>query len=226
MSAFVGAIEQAIRTCRHGSATVLTVLLFGFPAAAQYVSEAEKQRMFNLELSNRIFELEQRAFELETQAAGRRFAWRGATAAEAGDWVEACQNYMLAVTLGGTDGYRQFLAGVTTILNETERETCRMNARVEYAALLAAKAERKAEQARRIAACMTEAGLEGQNESTLSNRRTALLNTRRQCFDLYELGSEEFSACIKVVERETADIEVELEADEATLAACIKQTRD
>ena len=171
-----------------------------------------------------MLELEQaqRMLELKIQATGRKFARSGASAAEAGDWVEACQNYMLAVALGGTDGYRQFLAGVTTILDETERETCRENARVEYAALVAAEAEREAERAERagrIAACMTEAGLAGQDASTFTDRRLDILLWEAQCGAGAELGSTKYYACREESERRMA----ELEADEAILAACTEQ---
>ena len=213
MNAFPDAIKKATRACRHGPATVLAVmLLFGSPATAQYVLEPEQQK-YMLEL-----EQAQRMFELKTQATGRKFARNGASAADAGDWMEACQNYMLAVALGGTDGYRQFLAGVTTILNETERERCRKNARVEYAALVAAEAER-AERAGRIAACMMEAGLEGQDDSTLSRRSSAIIQRMIQCITEHRDGTTEYDACIEESERR----EAELEADEAILVACTEQ---
>ncbi len=213
MSAFTDAIKKATLAYRHGPATVLAVvLLFGSPATAQYVLEPEQQTyMLKLEQA-------QRMFELETQATGRKFARNGASAAEAGDWVEACQNYMLAVALGGMDGYRQFLSGVTTILNETELETCRKNARVEYAALLAAEAKR----AERFAACMTEAGLEGQDRVTLSGWGSAIMERRRQCPIEHNRGTTEYDACIEESERR----EAELEADEAILAACTEQARN
>ncbi len=55
---------------------------------------------------------------------------RGAAAALAFDWIEACKWYALATAFGGTD-LKKFYDGVTLILSRKERESCLENVHAE-----------------------------------------------------------------------------------------------
>ena len=56
---------------------------------------------------------------------------RGAAAALAFDWIEACKWYALATAFGGTEFYKRYYDGVVLILSKKERKSCLENVHTE-----------------------------------------------------------------------------------------------
>ena len=65
------------------------------------------------------------------QKKAKHYWNRGATAALAFDWIEACKWYALATAFGGTDVFKKYYDGVVLILSADERKSCLENVHTE-----------------------------------------------------------------------------------------------
>ena len=65
----------------------------------------------------------------EARKAAERSVNKGAKAALAGRWQDACEHYARATALGGTEPYKRFFDGVVLILSGQQVHDCLIRAR-------------------------------------------------------------------------------------------------